>query len=42
VFLSGENPDDVRARWIAMSKQMDFKRREEDVHFIAGTFKFPR
>lgn len=39
LFLSGENPDDVRMRWIAMSQVMDFDIDGIDVHFIPGTFK---
>jgi len=39
LFLSGENPDDVRMRWIAMSQQMDFDIDEIGVYFIPGTFK---
>ena len=34
-MFAGENPDDVRARWLAMSQQMDF-----DVETIKGT-SFP-
>lgn len=39
LFLSGENPDDVRMRWIAMAQQMDFDINSVDVWFIPGTFK---
>jgi hypothetical protein len=39
LFLSGENPDDVRMRWIAMSQEMDFDIQSIDVYFIPGTFK---
>jgi hypothetical protein len=39
LFLSGENPDDVRMRWIAMAQQMDFDVGSIDVHFIPGTVK---
>ena len=38
LFLSGENPDDVRMRWIAMSQQMDFDIDSIEVYFIPGTF----
>ena len=38
VFLSGENSDDVRMRWIAMGEQMGFDHDEIDVYFIEGTF----
>ena len=39
LFLSGENPDDVRMRWIAMAEQIDFDIDKVDVCFIPGTFK---
>jgi hypothetical protein len=39
LFFAGENPDDIRARWIAMSQQMDFDIDTIDVYFIPGTFK---
>jgi hypothetical protein len=39
LYLAGENPDDIRMRWIAMSQQMDFDTDAIDVHFIPGTFK---
>src|SRR5580704_17603602 len=31
LYFAGENPDDIRMRWIAMSQQMDFDRRKVDV-----------
>jgi hypothetical protein len=39
LFFAGENPDDIRARWIAMSVAMNFDIDKTDVHFIPGTFK---
>jgi hypothetical protein len=39
LFFAGENPDDIRARWIAMSVTMNFDIDKSDVHFIPGTFK---
>lgn len=39
LFLSGENPDDVRMRWITMAQQMDFDIKGIDVYFVPGTFK---
>jgi hypothetical protein len=39
LIFAGENPDDVRARWIAMSQNMDFDDKTIDVHFIPGRFK---
>jgi hypothetical protein len=38
VYFAGENPDDVRMRWIAMAHHMRFDPDCVDVHFIAGTF----
>jgi hypothetical protein len=38
VYFAGENPDDVRMRWIAMAHHLDFDPECVDVHFIAGTF----
>jgi hypothetical protein len=38
VYFAGENPDDVRMRWIAMAHYLDFDPDCVDVHFIAGTF----
>jgi hypothetical protein len=39
LYFAGENPTDVRMRWIALSEQMDFDIDTIDVHFIPGTFK---
>lgn len=38
LYSAGENPDDVRMRWIAMSQQMDFDIDTVDVHFVPGVF----
>ncbi|WP_426615729.1 AAA family ATPase [Bradyrhizobium sp. McL0616] len=38
VYFAGENPDDVRMRWIAMAHHLKFDPDDADVHFIAGTF----
>ncbi len=38
LYFAGENPDDVRNRWIAMSQQMDFDADTIEVYFIAGRF----
>jgi hypothetical protein len=38
-YFCGENPDDVRMRWIAMRQQMDFEDKKIDVHFFPGVFK---
>lgn len=39
LYFAGENPDDIRMRWIAMADNMLFDVDAIDVHFIAGTFK---
>ena len=39
LYLAGENPDDIRMRWIAMSQQMEFDHDTIDVHFVPGKFK---
>src|SRR5207247_291335 len=39
LFFAGENPDDIRARWIALAQQMCFDIETIDVHFIPGKFK---
>jgi predicted ATP-dependent serine protease len=39
LYLAGENPDDVRMRWIAFAQQSGFGLDEIDVYFIPGTFK---
>jgi hypothetical protein len=39
LYMAGENPDDVIARWIAMAEVHDFDPDTIDVHFIPGTFK---
>jgi hypothetical protein len=37
-YLAGENPDDVRMRWMAMSEQLEFDTKDIDVHFVPGRF----
>jgi AAA domain-containing protein len=39
LYFAGENPDDVRMRWVALAQQMDFDIGAIDVHFIPGAFK---
>ena len=39
LYMAGENPDDIRMRWIAMAQQTDFDIDKIDVHFIPGTFR---
>lgn len=38
LFLAGENPDDVRARWIATMEFYKVDQASCRVHFIPGTF----
>jgi hypothetical protein len=42
VYLAGENPDDVRMRWIAQAHHTGFDPASVDVHFVAGTFNIPQ
>jgi len=39
LYFAGENPDDIRMRWIGLSQEMGFDDKEIDVHFIPGTFR---
>jgi hypothetical protein len=39
LYFAGENPDDVRMRWLAMADHMDFDIGKIDVHFLPGTPK---
>lgn len=36
LYFAGENPDDLRMRWMALSEQMPFDRSTIDVHFVVG------
>lgn len=38
LYLAGENPDDLRMRWIAIGEQMGFDLDEIPVSFIPGKF----
>lgn len=40
-YFAGENPDDVRARWLLMADIHGFNADTIDVHFIPGTFPIP-
>ena len=42
LIFAGENPDDVRGRWIAMAQQMDFDIETINVHFMPGRFKITK
>ena len=37
IYFAGENPDDQRMRWIALSESMGFDPNDIDVHFLVGT-----
>jgi hypothetical protein len=39
LMFAGENPDDICARWIAMSQQMGFDLDAIEVYFVPGRFK---
>jgi AAA domain len=39
LYFAGENPDDVRMRWIAMADEMGFVLDKAQVYFIPGRFK---
>lgn len=39
LYFAGENPDDIRMRWIGLAQEMAFNDEEIDVHFIPGIFK---
>jgi hypothetical protein len=41
LYLAGENPTDIRMRWIAMAAVMGFDADIMDVHFIEGVFRIP-
>ena len=38
LYFAGENPDDVRMRWIAMAERLNFDADTIGVHFISGMF----
>jgi len=39
LFLAGENPDDVRMRWIALAPHMGFDVDKIEVYFTKDRFK---
>ncbi|RVD40384.1 AAA family ATPase [Mesorhizobium sp. M4B.F.Ca.ET.215.01.1.1] len=41
IYSAGENPVDVRMRWLAMAHELQFDPTDIDVHFIAGTYSIP-
>jgi hypothetical protein len=42
LYFAGENPDDIRMRWIAMAQHLNFDADTIDVHFIPCTFDIPK
>jgi hypothetical protein len=36
LYLAGENPDDIRMRWLAMSDHMGFDVKDIEVNFVIG------
>ena len=38
LYLAGENPDDVKGRWLAMAQHLDFDPNKIDVDFVEGVF----
>jgi AAA domain/Bifunctional DNA primase/polymerase, N-terminal len=38
IYLCGENPDDVRMRWIGLAAEMQFDAAAIEVYFIPGRF----
>ena len=41
LYLAGENPDDIRMRWLAMADKLAFDVDDIDVQFIAGVISIP-
>jgi hypothetical protein len=39
LYLAGENPDDVRMRWLASAEKLGFDSDTVDVHFLPGVFR---
>lgn len=42
LYLAGENPDDIRMRWLASAEKMGFDADTIEVHFLPGVFKLSR
>jgi hypothetical protein len=41
LYFAGENPDDIRMRWLAMTQQLGLTPEDTDnVYFVPGVFKF--
>ncbi|WP_445222166.1 AAA family ATPase [Bradyrhizobium sp. Pa8] len=41
LYFAGENPDDVRMRWIGLCHESKLNPDDVDVHFIEGVFSIP-
>jgi hypothetical protein len=39
LYLAGENPDDIRMRWLASAEKLGFDLETIDVYFLPGVFK---
>ena len=39
LYFAGENPDDVRMRWMVMADSIGFDPAQIDVHFLPGVLK---
>jgi hypothetical protein len=39
IYFAGENPDDVRMRWLAMTREMKRKPEDFNVRFVPGVYK---
>jgi hypothetical protein len=39
LYLAGENPDDVRMRWIVLAEKLGFDPKTIGVHFLPGVFR---
>jgi AAA domain len=42
LYLAAENPVDIRMRWIALARQMDFDADTVDVYFVEGVFRISK
>jgi hypothetical protein len=40
LYFAGENPDDIRMRWMATTQQFTLTPEDIDVYFVPGVFKF--
>jgi hypothetical protein len=42
LYFAGENPDDIRMRWIAMAQQLGVDPSQMNVHFVAGAMSLSK